>query len=227
MKQKIFLLFIVFTVWFTSCTDSNKIQYPDTKKVDQVDEYFGIKVEDPYRWLEDDRSSETEAWVKSENQVTADYLAQIPFREKIKNRLTELFAFETITSPVKKGDSYYYFKEDGVQDQPVLYMRKSADNEPVVLIDPNKLSEDGTVAMDKDFAISNDGKYIAYQISKAGSDWHEILVKEIKTGKDLEDRVKWVKFSDIAWYKNGFYYSGYSAAGEGEELTELNRFQKV
>ncbi len=227
MKQRIFLLLIVFVIWFSSCTDSTKIKYPETKKVDQVDEYFGVEVEDPYRWLEDDRSPETEEWVKAQNQVTNEYLAQIPFREKIKNRLTELYAFETIKSPVKKGDSYFYFKNDGVQDQPILYMQKSLDGEPIVLIDPNKLSEDGTVALSSRFAISSDGKYLAYLLSKGGSDWQEIFVREIESGKDLEDHIKWVKFSDIAWYKDGFYYSAYPAAKEGEELTGMNKFQKI
>jgi len=227
MKQKIFLLSLAFVIWFTSCTDSNKIQYPDTKTVNQVDEYFGVKVKDPYRWLEDDRSPETEAWVKAQNEVTSNYLAQIPFREGIKNRLKELYAFETITSPVKRGDALYYFKDDGVKDQPVLYMQKSLEGRAEVLVDPNKLSEDGTVAMSKTFAISNDGKYIAYQISRGGSDWHEIMVRDVETKKDLDDHVKWVKFSEIAWYKDGFFYSRYPAANEGDELSGMNKFHKV
>lgn len=227
MKQKALLFLIVFAVWFASCTDSSKIQYPDTKKVDQEDEYFGVKVEDPYRWLEDDRSPETEDWVKAQNQVTENYLAQIPFKEKIKNRLTELYSFETISSPVKKANTYFYFKDDGKKDQPILFMQKSLDEEPIVLIDPNALSEDGTVAMSRNFAISNDGKYIAYQISKGGSDWHEIFVKEIETGKTLDDHLKWVKFSDIAWYQDGFYYSRYPASGEGDELSGVNKFHKI
>jgi prolyl oligopeptidase len=225
MKQRTLLFSIAILIGFTACKNSN-IDYPETKKVDQVDEYFGVKVEDPYRWLEDDRSEETEAWVKAQNEVTQNYLAAIPFRDKIKERLTELYAFETINSPVKKGDRYFYFKNDGVQDQPILYMQQK-ESEPVVLIDPNKLSEDGTVAMSRSFAISNDGKYIAYQIASGGSDWHEILVKNIETGEDLEDHIKWVKFSNIAWYKDGFYYSRYPAPNEGDELSNVNEFHKV
>ena len=227
MKQKALIFLTAFVVWFASCTDSNKIQYPDTKKIDQEDEYFGVKVEDPYRWLEDDRSPETENWVKAQNQVTENYLAQIPFREKIKNRLTELYSFETISSPIKKGNTYFYFKDDGKKDQPILYKQKSLDEEPIVLIDPNTLSEDGTVAMSRNFAISNDSKYIAYQISKGGSDWHEIFIKEVETGKILDDHIKWVKFSEIAWYQNGFYYSRYPSAGEGDELSGVNKFHKI
>ena len=225
MKQKFLLIFLVFSIWFSSCTDS-KIDYPETKKIDQLDEYFGVKVEDSYRWLEDDRSEETENWVIAQNKVTFDYLAKIPFREKIKNRLTELYDFETIGSPVKKGDKYFFFKNTGLQDQPVLFKQNLLE-EATILIDPNKLSEDGTVAMSKDFAISKDGKYIAYQISRGGSDWHEIFVRNIKTGEDLDDCVEWVKFSNIAWYKNGFFYSRYPATTEGEELSGINKFHKI
>ncbi len=226
MKQKILLVFLVFSIWFSSCIDS-KIDYPETKKVDQVDEYFGVKVEDAYRWLEDDRSEETENWVIAQNKVTSDYLAKIPFREKIKNRLTELYDFETMGSPVKKDDAYFFFKNTGLQDQPVLFRQNLIDEEATILIDPNKLSEDGTVAMSKNFAISKDGKYIAYQISRGGSDWHEIFVRDIETGEDLDDCVEWVKFSNIAWYKNGFFYSRYPATKEGEELSGMNKFHKV
>jgi len=226
MKQKIFLFSMVFAMWFTSCNNSNT-DYPETKKVDQVDEYFSVQVEDPYRWLEDDRSEETEMWVKAQNKLTQEYLTKIPFRNKIKERLTELYTYETIKSPLKKGSSYFYFKNDGLQDQPVLYMQNGEEGEPEVLIDPNKLSDDGTVAMDGNFAISKDGKYIAYQISRGGSDWHEILVKNIETGENLEDRIEWVKFSQIAWYKDGFFYSRYPASEEEEKLSDVNAFHKV
>jgi prolyl oligopeptidase len=225
MKQLKFLILAVVPLWFISCSNlSNK--YPDTKKVDQVDEYFGVQVEDPYRWLEDDRSEETEAWVKAQNEVTFNYLAEIPYRDKIKNRLTELWNFETMKSPQKIGDKYFYFKNDGLQNQSVLYV-KEAEKDPKVLIDPNVLSEDGTVAMDPNFAISKDGKYIAYQVSRGGSDWHEIYVRNIETGEDLEDKIEWVKFSEIAWYKDGFFYSKYPESEEGEELSAKNEFHKV
>lgn len=226
MKREIFLILIVFSICFSSCSKSG-IDYPDTNKVDQVDNYFGVNVEDPYRWLEDDKSVETGEWVKAENLVTNNYLAKIPYREKIKDRLTELYNYETIESPLKVGEMYFYFKNDGLQNQPVLYMQKSKGTEPVVLIDPNKLSEDGTVAMDKKISISGNGKYIAYQISKAGSDWHEIFVKEIETGKELSDHINWVKFSNIAWFKDGFYYSRFPEINEDEALSGMNKSHKI
>ena len=179
MKLLKFLILIVIPIWFWSCSDINT-NYPNAKKVDQVDEYFGVKVEDPYRWLEDDRSEETEAWVKAQNEVTFNYLAEIPYREKIKNRLQELWNFETMKSPQKIGNKYFFFKNDGLQNQSVLYYKESFDADPKVLIDPNTFSEDGTVAMDANFAISKDGKYIAYQVSTSGSDWHEIYVRNIQ-----------------------------------------------
>ncbi len=226
MKQRVFLILLVSLVWFSSCNKST-LDYPETKKVDQVDNYFGVEVEDPYRWLEDDRSKETEEWVISQNNVTFEYLKQIPYREKIKDRLKELWNYETMGSPMKKGDKYFVFKNDGLQNQSVLYVQNSLDEEPEVLIDPNKLSEDGTVAMSGKFAVSNDSKYITYQISRGGSDWHEIYVRDIETGEDLEDHIEWVKFSKIAWYKDGFFYSRYPQTKEGEELSGMNKFHKV
>ena len=224
MKQQIFLIIILLSIWGISCTNSN---YPDTKKVDQIDKYFGVEVEDPYRWLEDDRSEETENWVIAQNKVTFDYLATIPYRDKFKNRMEELWNFETIKSPFKKGNKYFFFKNDGLQDQDVLYMQNSLDEDAEILIDPNKLSQDGTVAMARDVAISKDGKYIAYQISRGGSDWHEILIRDIDKGEDLEDVIEWVKFSNIAWYKDGFFYSRYPAPKEEAKLSGVNEFQKV
>ncbi len=226
MKQVISFGIILLTIGLFSCNNS-KFKYPETKKVNQVDEYFGVKVEDPYRWLEDDRSEETNQWVMAQNKVTSDYLAQIPFREKIKNRLTELYRIETMRSPVKNGDKYFYLKNDGLQNQPILYMQASLNDEPIVLIDPNNLSEDGTVAIDENFKISKNGKYIAYQISQAGSDWHKILVRDIETGEDLEDNIEWVKFSEIAWFKDGFFYSRYPASEEGKEYSGKNKNHKV
>lgn len=225
MKQ-IFLIFLFFSIWIVSCTNS-KIQYPDTKKVDQVDEYFGVEIEDPYRWLEDNRSQETENWVKAQNQVTSNYLSGIPYREKIKNRLTELWNFETMQSPHKVGDKYFFFKNDGLQNQDVLYVKNGEDSEPEVLLDPNKLSDDGAVAMSNVFSISGNGKYMAYQVSTGGSDWHEIHVMDIDKKENLNDHIHWVKFSNIAWYKDGFYYSKYPESKEGDELSGMNKFHKV
>lgn len=225
MKQINLLILLVILLGFTQCNKKAN-NYPETKKVDQVDEYFGTQVEDPYRWLEDDRSPETEEWVKAQNKVTFNYLEQIPFREKIKNRLTELWNYETRGTPFKKGDKYFFFKNDGLQNQAVLYMQNSLDDEPEVLIDPNKLSEDGTIALGN-ISISNDAKYIAYQLSEGGSDWNEIYVKDIKTGEKLKDHIEWIKFSNIAWYKDGFFYSKYKAPEEGEEYSGVNKYHKV
>jgi len=226
MKRPLLFVVILLSLLAVECTNQ-KFDYPETKKVDQVDSYFGVEVEDPYRWLENDRSVETENWVLAQNKVTFDYLAQIPYRDQFKNRMEELWNFETIESPFKKGEKYFFFKNNGLQNQSVLYVRNSTDEEAKVLIDPNKFSEDGTVAMDKEVSVSNDGKYIAYQISRGGSDWHEIYIREIESGKDLEDHIEWVKFSKIAWYKGGFFYSRYPEVNENEKLSGVNKFQKV
>ncbi|MDA3954928.1 MAG: prolyl oligopeptidase family serine peptidase [Bacteroidales bacterium] len=226
MKQKVFLIILLFSILGVSCTKS-KFNYPDTKKVSQVDEYFGEIVEDPYRWLEDDNSEETENWVSAQNELTQSYLAMIPFREQIKKRLTELWDYETIKSPSKKGNRYFFFKNDGKQEQHVLYVQNSLEDEAEILIDPNELSDYGTVSMNSEYAISTDGKYIAYQISRGGSDWHEILVRDIETKQDIEDHVTWVKFSKIAWYKDGFYYSRYPETEDGREFSSLNENHKI
>lgn len=225
MKRIKLLFLLIILIGFTQCNQS-PVKYPETKKVDQVDEYFGTQVEDPYRWLEDDRSPETEEWVKAQNKVTFDYLEKIPFRDKIKERLTNLWDYETMGTPFKKGDRYFFFKNDGLQNQSVLYTQKSLDDEPEVLIDPNKFSEDGTIALGG-ISISNDAKYIAYQLSEGGSDWNEIHVRNIKTGEDLKDQISWIKFSNIAWYKDGFFYSRYDAPKEGEKLSGVNKYHKV
>lgn len=225
MTRKALPILLVVLTFTVSC-NKRTIQYPETRKADQKDVYFGVEVADPYRWLEDDKSAETENWVKAQNQVTFDYLSRIPYREKIKERLTQLWNFETMQTPVKKAGKLYFLKNDGLQNQDVLYMQNTLDGEPVVLLDPNKLSEDGTVALGV-FEVSNDGKYLAYEISKGGSDWHEIFVKNIETGEELPDNIKWVKFSKISWYKDGFFYSRYDEPASGEELSGMNKFHKV
>ena len=216
----------MFIVAALASCNKQKIDYPDTKKVDQTDVYFGTKIEDPYRWLENDTSKETEDWVIAQNKVTFDYLAKIPFRENIKSRLTDLWNYAKISTPFKKGGYYFYFKNEGLQNQSVMYIQDDLDSEPRVILDPNKFSEDGTVAL-SGLSISNDGKYIAYSVANAGSDWREIFVKEIETGEILKDNIKWVKFSNIAWYKDGFFYSGYDAPKKGSELSKKNEYHKV
>jgi len=226
MKIKNALLVILVAFLAMSCTKT-KIQYPETKKVDQVDDYFGVKVEDPYRWLEDDKSKETEEWVTEQNKVTFDYLAKIPFRSEIRNRIEQLWDYPKMGTPFKKAGRYFFFKNEGLQNQSVLYVQNNLDEEPRILIDPNKLSDDGTVSMDQDISISKDGKYIAYKISYGGSDWREVYVKNIETGEDLADKIEWIKFSGIAWCKDGFYYSRYPEPEAGQELSGMNKYHKV
>ncbi len=202
-----------------------KVQYPETKKIDSIDEYFGNKVLDPYRWLEDDMSDETMTWVKKQNEVTFNYLSQIPYRDDINDRLKELWDFPKYGTPFKKGDYYFFFKNDGMQNQSVLYIQDDLDSEPEVFLDPNKLSDDGTVALSS-MAVSENGEYFAYSIARSGSDWKEIFVKEIVSGKKLDEHLKWVKFSGIAWKDDGFYYSRYDEP-TGSKLSQKNKFHKV
>ena len=214
-----------FLVLMTACNQQG-IQYPETKKVDVTDHYFGTEVADTYRWLEDDNSPETKEWVKNQNDVTFNYLEQIPFREKIKERLTNIWNYPKISAPHKTGGKYFISKNDGLQNQSVIYVKDKLDGEEKEILDPNKLSEDGTVAL-ATYTVSKDGKYMAYAISRGGSDWREIFVKEIETGKDLKDHIKWAKFSGISWYNDGFYYSRYNEPKEGDELSGENLNNKL
>lgn len=203
-----------------------QIKYPHTPKVDTVDTYFGTQVKDPYRWLEDDRAPETEAWVKEQNTITYNYLEKIPYRDSIRQRLTELNNFVKYSSPFKKNGVYYFFLNEGLQNQSVLYRQTTLEATPEVVLDPNTLSDDGTVALSL-ISISNDGKYMAYSIARAGSDWNEIYVMDLHTKKILPDHIKWVKFSGIAWHNDGFYYSAYQAPKDGDELSGRNEYHKV
>ena len=184
---------------------SQKYSYPVARKVDTVDVYFGHEVQDPYRWLEDDNSEETAAWVEAENKVTDEYLAKIPFRDQLNKRLTEIWNYPKYGVPFKRGGKYFFFKNDGIQNQSVLYIQSSPDAEPEVLLDPNKLSSDGTVAL-ANMSVSRDGKYLAYSTASGGSDWNEIFVMEIDSRSMLDDHIKWVKFSGISWKDDGFFY---------------------
>lgn len=203
-----------------------KIKYPKTKKVDKVDTYFDVLVTDPYRWLEDDNSDETKQWVRAQNKITFGYLGRISFRPKLINRLTEMWNYEKFTLPSKKNNRYFFYRNNGLQNQSILYTTENIKENAKILLDPNTLSKDGTVAL-ASTSISKDGKYLAYSISRGGSDWNEILVRDIKTGKDIEDHIKWVKFSGIAWHGNGFYYGRYDEPKEGTALTTKNEFQKI
>lgn len=208
------------------CNEQEEIKYPVSKKVDQTDEYFGVQVADPYRWLEDDNSEETAEWVKAENAVTNAYLSQIPFRDKIVDRLTEIWNYPRYRTPEKKGEYYYFRKNNGLQNQDVLYVMKGEDGEPEILLDPNTLSEDGTVALSS-WNLSKDGKYLGYLIARAGSDWQEIHVMDIDKRETLSDHIQWVKFSGVSWKGDGFYYSSYDPPAEGEELSDVNEYHKV
>ncbi len=215
---KLALTILLFTSAMVTAQNSNMtIQYPKTKKTNTVDTYFGTSVSDPYRWLENDRSAETEAWVKAENKVTFNYLHKIPFRDVIKERLTKLWNYEKVGAPFKRGDYYYFYKNDGLQNQYVLYRQKDK-SKPEVFLDPNKFSEDGTTSLGS-VSFSKNGKKVAYAISEGGSDWRKVIVMDAISGKILEDTIKDVKFSGLSWYKNeGFYYSSYDKP-KGSELS--------
>ena len=204
----------------------SQIVYPISNTVKQTDTYHGVKVDDPYRWLEDDNSEPTKAWVQCQNKVTENYLTQISFRNKIKERLTALWNYEKMSSIFKKGKLFFSFKNNGLQNQSVLYSQKSLLDNPSVVLDPNLFSSDGTAAL-SGMAINKEGNYIAYGISKAGSDWVEIHVKDMVTNTVLTDVINWVKFSDIAWKGNGFYYSRYNTPIDNKAFTQKNEFHKV
>lgn len=203
-----------------------EVTYPETKTVEQTDDYHGTMVADPYRWLEADTAQAVEEWVKTQNQATFDYLEKIPYREKIEERLTELVNYPRYTSPFRAGEYYFFYKNDGLQNQSVIYIQKGLDGEPEVFIDPNALSKDGTVAINI-IGISQDDKYIAYSQSEAGSDWSQMRVMEIAGKKQLPDVLKWVKFSGAGWHKDGFFYSRYPEPKSGEELSGNNLYHSV
>ena len=213
-----------------SCSQMKQIKhqpYPDTARGEVVDDYFGTKVADPYRWLEDDNSEATAAWVAAENAVTDDYLAQIPFRGAIRERLTELWNYPKQGIPAKHGDAWYWFHNNGLQNQSVLYRAAAPDGEAQVFLDPNALSDDGTVAL-SDVSFSEDGKYCAYAVAASGSDWVQIRVLDVASGKLTDDCIEWVKFSGATWSPDskGFYYSAYDAPEKGVYSSQ-NQFQKV
>ncbi|NBO66593.1 MAG: S9 family peptidase, partial [Acidobacteria bacterium] len=200
--------------------------YPTTRKVEQVDNYHGTPVSDPYRWLEDDNSPETAKWVEAQNRVTFDYLEKIPFRGQLKQRLEQLYNYPKFGSPSRKGEYYLFSKNDGLQNQNVLYIQKGLSGTPEVLLDPNRWSTDGTVRLSA-FALSKDGKYAAIGVSRSGSDWQEYQVMEVSTRRMLADAVKWVKVSSPAWSGNGFFYSRYPEPKKGYELSTRNEDHQV
>jgi prolyl oligopeptidase len=204
------------------------LTYPTVSKSNQIDNYHGTTVADPYRALEDPDTEETKAWVEAQNQVTFSYLNEIPAREKIKQRLTKLWNYEKYGTPFKEGESYFYFKNDGLQNQSVLYTLPTLESEPRVLLDPNQLSEDGTVAL-SGISISENGQLLAYGLSSSGSDWQEWKVRDIATGEDLQDHLQWIKFSSASWTHDhqGFFYSRYDEPNEKTKLEDVNYYQKL
>ncbi|MEN3332242.1 MAG: prolyl oligopeptidase [Blastocatellia bacterium] len=207
---------------------AKKLVYPESKKVDQIDDYHGAKVADPYRWLEDLDAADTHDWVEAQNRVTFAYLNEVPARAQIKQRLTKLWNFERYSLPQKQGNRYFYSKNNGLQNQSVLYSATALDAAPQLLLDPNTLSADGTAAL-SGIEVSDDGRLLAYGIAQAGSDWQEWRIRDVETAKDLPDVVKWVKFSGASWTKDGkgFFYSRYDEPKAGTQMTGANYFHKL
>ncbi len=203
-----------------------EVFYPTTHADDTInDDYHGTQISDPYRWLEDDNSEDTKAWVRGQNDVTFGFLEAIPFREKVKERLTQLWNYEKYSTPFKEAGVYYFFKNDGLQNQSVLYKLQD-DGQEVVVLDPNSFSSDGTTSL-AGFDFSKDGRYLAYLKSNAGSDWRTAHILDLKTGEHLTDQLEWIKFSGLSWRDDGFYYSRYPTPKPGEELSAKNEFHTV
>ncbi len=202
------------------------MQYPNVRRDDVVDDYFGTEVADPYRWLEDESHPDTKEWIKTQNELTFDYLSEIPFKNRIKERLEELMDYPRYSSPYKEGEYYYFFKNDGLQEQSAMYRQKGLDGTAELFLDPNDFSEDGTISL-SGWSFSKDGKYFSYGVSRGGSDWKEVRVMEVANKRMLRDHLKNIKFSTPSWYKDGFYYSRFEQPKEGETYSEKNTHQKI
>ncbi|MDR2754636.1 MAG: prolyl oligopeptidase family serine peptidase [Planctomycetaceae bacterium] len=216
----------MLTAIFVPNLPANDFNYPDLKRSDQRDEYFGTTITDPYRWMETNGTPELTNWINAENQLTEKYLNSIPFRNDIQKRLTEVVNYPKYSLPWNRAGKRFFFKNNGLQNQSVLYVLDTPESQPRVLLDPNKLSEDGTISL-QNAVVSKDGKYLAYSLAHSGSDWNEINVLKIDSGEKLPDQLNWVKFSEIAWHGNGFYYSRYDAPPEDEKLTAKNENHKI
>ena len=225
MKKTLYVLMIAL---IAACSSRVNFEYPVFPQSDVVDDYHGTTVADPWRWLEDPNSEQTNQWIKAQNDITMPYLESLPGREKLKKRLTELWNFPRYSTPYRQGDMYFYSYNDGLQNQSVVYKQTSLDAQAEVLIDPNTFSEDGTASL-ASLSISENATYAAYAKSVGGSDWREFFVKDVNTGEDLPDHIQWVKFSGVSWDKAeaGFYYSRYPQPAEGELLTAANRDMKL
>lgn len=224
MFNKIFLGFVV--LFFIAGNLSGQLQYPETKKVEQTDNYFGVNVADPYRWMEDLNDDNLKLWIKKQNELTQSYISKFPGKDKIKDRLMSIWNFERAGAPSFAGKYYLMFKNNGLQNQSVLYKSESWNGNYEKFLDPNEFSTDGTVALSF-ISPSNNGKYLAVGISKSGSDWREILIYDLETGKKLDDIIQWVKFSGTNWYGNGFFYSRYPQPKEGENLKGKNESPQI
>lgn len=235
--QKHLFIVLLFVALLNSCAEQKpeseaiqntiiEVNYPETAMVDQADNYHGTEVKDPFRWLEIDTAANVKKWVDAQNVVTQGYLEQIPFRKAIEERLTELINYPRLSSPFKVGEYYFFSKNDGLQNQSVIYFQKGLEGTPEVFIDPNALSADGTVSINL-VGFSSDDQYAAYSRSEGGSDWSTIHVMEIETKKEMPDVLNWVKFSGASWYKNGFFYSRYPAPAKGMELSGNNQYHSV
>lgn len=211
-----------------SCTSNEKpeMTYPDTRTEDVKDDYFGTSVEDPYRWLEIDTATEVEAWVDAQNEVTQGFLSSIDYRSAIADRYTELFNYVKRSAPSKVGNKYFFYKNDGLQNQSVIYVKDGQDGEPSVFIDPNEVDKNGTTSINLSGA-SKDERYLAVSTNVAGSDWSELTVYDLETMEQMDDKIEWVKFSGASWWKDGFFYSRYPAPDKGTELSGNNKFHSV
>ncbi len=222
MRKLFFALFLTSPLLLKA-----QMKYPETKKSDVKEDYHGTTVEDPYRWLEDDNSEETKAWVAAQNKVTNDYLAKIPFRSQVKKRLEELWNYPKYSSPFKEGDYYYFFKNDGLQNQSVAYRQKGLNGKAEVFLDPNKLSEDGTAALAA-LNFSKNSKWLAYSVSQSGSDWQTGFLMDVKTGKKTGEELQWLKFTGFSWKGDeGFYYTRYPEPKGGDQLKGKNEYAKI
>ena len=227
MNFPLYALLVIGGLLATFCpADAQSLDYPETRKTDQADAYFGATVPDPYRWLEDDNADETKAWTAAENKVTFDYLGKISYRSQVRERLLSLANYPKYGQPFVKGPYVFFSKNSGLQNQSLMYYQKGLDGTPEVFLDPNTFSADGTARL-AGFSLSRDGRYAAYGVSYKGSDWNTYYVMEVATKKKLADELQWVKFSEAAWRGNGFYYSRYPAPPSGTELTAKNENQKV
>jgi prolyl oligopeptidase len=219
-KTVVFCLVLSLFIFASSWAQKPPIKYPVTKKVDQVDDFFGTKVEDPYRWLEEMNSPETRQWINAQVEVTEKYLSSIEFRPRLKARFTEVWNYEKYSYPRKEGEYYIFNKNDGLQEQDVVYMQKGLEGKPDVLLDPNTFSKDGSISL-TDVSFSKDQDYLVYGISRGGSDWQEFYVMEVKTRGKMNDHIQWVKFSSTSWYQDGFFYSRYDEPPKDADKLKL------